>query len=63
MLHPNSITAVGFIIGVGNKLPGLPTAAVALNLAAAAEVVYLGWRAGRVLTIGMPLFGFQRAKS
>ncbi|VAW37019.1 hypothetical protein MNBD_CHLOROFLEXI01-3176, partial [hydrothermal vent metagenome] len=57
-----TITAVVLIIGVVNKLPGLPTAAIALNLASAAEVVYLGWRAGRVLTVGMPLFGLQRVK-
>jgi hypothetical protein len=57
-----TVTAVLLIIGVANKLPGLPTAAIALNLAAAAEVVYLGWRAGRVLTVGMPLFGLQGLK-
>lgn len=47
------ITAVLLIIGVANKLPGLPTAAVALNLASGVEVIYLGWRAGRILTEGL----------
>lgn len=39
------VTAVVLIIGVGAKLPGLPTAAVALNLASVAENAYLAWRA------------------
>ncbi len=58
-----TVTAVGLIVGVLNQLPGLPTAAIALNIASAAEVAYLSWRAGRVLTVGMPLFGLQRAKA
>ncbi|MCP4416570.1 MAG: hypothetical protein GY805_08105, partial [Chloroflexi bacterium] len=48
-----TITAVVLIIGVINKLPGLPTAAIALNLASVAEVIYLGWRTKRVLTVRM----------
>ncbi len=57
------VTAVILVIGVINKLPGLPTAAVALNLASLAEVFFLGWRAGRVLTIGMPLFGLRNLET
>ncbi len=57
------ITAVILIIGVVNQLPGLPTAAVALNLASLAEVIYLAWRAGRVLTIEIPLFGLRKLET
>ncbi len=57
------ITAVILIIGVLNQLPGLPTAAVALNLASATEVIYLVWRAGRIPTIKLPLFGSRKLKT
>ena len=58
-----TITAVILIIGVVNQLPGLPTAAIALNLASLAEVIFLAWRAGRVLTIEIPLFGLRKLKT
>jgi hypothetical protein len=38
------ITAVILAIGLNYHLPGLPTAAIALNVAAFCEVVYLLWR-------------------
>ena len=50
-----TITAVVLGLGLLWQLPGLPTAAVALNIASLAEVVYLLWRSRRVLTIGLPL--------
>jgi hypothetical protein len=43
------ITAVILIIGVAARFPGLPTAAVALNLASAVENIYLAWRAQLVI--------------
>jgi hypothetical protein len=43
------ITAVVLIIGVVARFPGLPTAAVALNLASVVENIYLGWRAQLVI--------------
>lgn len=49
------ITAVVLALGLVWQYPGLPTAAVALNVAALAEVVYLLWRSQRVLTLGLPL--------
>ena len=55
------ITAVILIIGVAMQLPGLQTAAVALNLASLCEVVYLAWRTRRVLTFDFPLYQFWRA--
>lgn len=53
------ITAVILFVGLLLRLPGLPTAAVSLNVAAIIELVYLGWRAKRVLPAGMPLFRFH----
>ncbi|MCB8967766.1 MAG: hypothetical protein H6660_12840 [Ardenticatenaceae bacterium] len=50
------ITAVTLLIGLLTQQPGLPTAAVALNLASLAEVVYLGWRASHVLPMGKDLW-------
>ncbi len=44
-----SVTTLVLVIGVYLKLPGLPTAAIALNLAAVCEVIYLAWRTGRTL--------------
>ncbi len=43
------VTAVILIIGLYYYLPGLPTAAIALNVAALCEVVYLLWRTKTIL--------------
>ncbi len=51
------ITAVVLMAGLGLQQPGLPTAALALNLAAAAELLYLGWRGQHVLLPGTVLNG------
>lgn len=48
------ITAVILGIGLLNQLPGLPTAATALNLATLAEVLYLAWRTQRIAPLGLP---------
>lgn len=47
------------ILGVGlwQRWAGLPTAAVALNVAALVEAVYLGWRTQLILPEGMVLMG------
>jgi hypothetical protein len=51
------VTAVVLIIGVTAKLPGLPTAAVALNLASVTENIYLGWRAKLAVQPAYSLLG------
>ena len=38
-----------WLIGLANRYPGLPTAAVALNLASVGEVIYLAWRTNQLL--------------
>ncbi|MCP5097535.1 MAG: hypothetical protein GY943_18470 [Chloroflexi bacterium] len=48
------VTAVVLGIGLWLKLPGLPTAGVALNIALVCEIVYLGWRTQRLLYLGLP---------
>ncbi|MCP4427801.1 MAG: hypothetical protein GY803_25240 [Chloroflexi bacterium] len=58
-----TITAVILIVGVVGQLPGLPTAAIALNLASVAEVIYLGWRSQRALPLRRPLFSLKPVKS
>lgn len=45
------VTAVVLGAGLMTHQPGLPTAAVALNLASVAEVAYLGWRTNRILPV------------
>jgi hypothetical protein len=40
----------------------LPTVALALNLAAAVEVVYLLWRARLTLPVGVALLGRPKAQ-
>lgn len=54
------ITAVVLMAGLVLQQPGLPTAALALNLAAAAELLYLGWRGQRVLLPGTVLNGRRK---
>lgn len=51
------VTAVILIAGVAAQLPGLPTAALALNLASVAENIYLGWRTQRVVRPNFSLLG------
>ncbi len=48
--------------GVARAWPGLPTAALALNLASLAEVIYLGWRTQAVLPVELRLLGLPRAQ-
>jgi hypothetical protein len=57
-----NLVITGAILGIGlaNKLPGLPTAAAAFNIAAACEIIYLAWRSQRVLAIRWPIFSFRR---
>lgn len=52
-----SITAATLISGVALKWPGLPTAALALNLASAGEVLYLLWRTQQTLPVELALIG------
>ncbi|MEJ2747251.1 MAG: hypothetical protein P8183_04965 [Anaerolineae bacterium] len=55
------ITAVLLFAGVAAHLPGLPTAAVALNVASLAENIYLGWRAQHVVNFEGFLFSLGRS--
>lgn len=52
-----SITAATLITGVALKWPGLTTAALALNLASAGEVLYLLWRTQQTLPVELTLIG------
>jgi hypothetical protein len=53
------VTAGVLAIGLYLHLPGLPTAAIALNIAALCEVIYLTWRTQRVLAPGLYLLPFR----
>jgi hypothetical protein len=44
-----SLTAVVLATGIALQLPGLPAAAIALNIAALGEVIYLIWRTAKTL--------------
>ncbi len=55
------VTAVVLGVGLRQRWAGLPTAAVALNLASIFENIYLAWRAQHILPLGMPLFGRRMA--
>ncbi len=55
------ITAVILFVGLVYRLPGLPTAAVALNVAAFVELFYLGWQAQRMLPRHLPLFSLWKS--
>ena len=57
-----TITAVVLITGVLWRWPGLPTAALAMNLALLVEVLYLTWQTRATLPVGLPLFGTPRAE-
>jgi Na+-driven multidrug efflux pump len=52
-----TITAVILVTGVSLRWQGLPTAALALNLAALGEMIYLAWRTQSTLPIELKLFG------
>ena len=56
-----TITAVVLGIGLANKSAGLPTAALALNIATLIEVVFLGWRTGKILPADQPLLRWRQA--
>jgi hypothetical protein len=51
------VTAVVLAIGLQQRLPGLPTAAAALNIAAFVEIIYLTWRTQRALPHGLSQLG------
>lgn len=51
------ITAVVLLLGLLLQWPGIPTAALALNIAAIGEIIYLGFKAQRALPTETPLFG------
>ncbi len=55
-----SITAATLLVGVARQWPGLPTAAIALNLASLGEVVYLLWRTQLTLPVEQKLIGRPR---
>lgn len=55
------ITAIVLIVGVSQGWPGLPSAALALNLAAAIELVYLTWRTQETLPSQFRLLGLRPA--
>ena len=56
-----TVTAIILAIGIAFQLPGLPTAAVALNVAVLCEVIYLAWRTGKVLLPDIHLFSRHNA--
>jgi hypothetical protein len=58
-----ALTGAVLLIGVRLGWSGLPTAALALNLAAAAELVYLGWRTRLFLPPELPLISLRPAQS
>ncbi len=58
-----SLTAAVLVIGLSLHLPGLPTAAIALNLAALGELLYLTWRTQRILAPGLNLSPFRSRRA
>jgi len=56
-----SVMAVVLILGIAAQLPGLPAAAAALNIAALCEVIYLAWRASKVLAPEIHLLSRRHA--
>jgi hypothetical protein len=58
-----ALTGGVLLIGVRLGWSGLPTAALALNLAAAAELLYLGWRTRLFLPPELRLIGLRPAQS
>jgi len=62
MMFNLAITTVILLVGVAARWPGLPAAAVALNVAALGETAYLLWRTQHTLPIDLRLFGPPRAQ-
>ena len=58
-----AVTGATLLFGLRQTWPGLPTAALALNLASLAEVIYLTWRTRAALPADLPLFGIQAGVS
>ncbi len=56
-----AVTALVLFAGISLQLPGLPAAAIALNLAALCEVIYLAWRAGKTLAPEIQLLSRRHA--
>jgi hypothetical protein len=54
-------TGLILAIGLANRWPGLPAAAIALNAASLVEILYLGWRTQRILPEAVPLPGLGKA--
>jgi progressive ankylosis protein len=57
-----TVTALILILGVSLRWSGLPTAALALNLAAASESLYLAWRTQSTLPFDLRLFGTPKTQ-
>lgn len=57
-----TITAIILIVGVRLRWQGLPTAALALNLAALAEMIYLAWKTQHRLPIELQLIGTPKTQ-
>jgi hypothetical protein len=55
------ITAVVLGVGLTRQWSGIPTAALALNLAAVGEIIYLGWKTQKALPANTPLLGRSTA--
>jgi hypothetical protein len=55
------LTAVVLTAGIALQLPGLPVAAVALNIASLGEVIYLIWSTSRVLAPDIRLLSLHQA--
>lgn len=58
-----AVTAVVLILGVINNLPGLSTAAVALNIAVFCEVLFLLWRTRSILAPDIQLLQIRPVKA
>lgn len=58
-----TITAALLFLGVYRSWPGLTTAAVALNVAILAELLYLLWRSRDILDLALPLFHFGQKRT
>jgi hypothetical protein len=56
-----TLMAVVLAVGIAFQLPGLPTAAVALNVASFGEVLYLTWRTGKILAPEIRLLSRHQA--
>lgn len=57
-----ALTAVLLLVGVRLQWPGLPAAALALNVAVLAELIYLSLKTRTTLPFGLHLFGSTKAQ-